>query len=341
MNVSDKQQLLLPGGMTVEAYAPVIVSASRATDIPAFYCEWFFHRLKQGYSIWKNPFNGIKSYVSFGDTRVIVFWSKNPAPLLEYLPELERRNIHYYIQFTLNDYVEEGLEKGVPKLDERIDTFRRLVDYAGYGKVIWRFDPLILTDKIRLEDLLQKADYIAAKLKGYTEKMVFSFADIKTYAKVSRNLKDSQINYKEFSSEDMHWMAGELAAANKKWEFDLSTCSEQIDLSLYGIGHNKCIDDDLMIRFWRDDAVLMNYLGVEIKAGDLFHPEPVVIKHRDNKDKGQREACGCIKSKDIGAYNTCPHLCEYCYANANKAVALALYKKIRMSGQIMETITGE
>lgn len=341
MNLTEKQQLLLSSGVTVEANAPVIISASRATDIPAFYSEWFFNRLKQGYSVWKNPFSGAKSYISFQHTRVIVFWSKNPVPLLSYLPQLERMHIHYYIQFTLNDYMKEGLEKGVPPLEERIDTFRQLVDYAGYGKVIWRFDPFILTDTISTEDLLGKVDYIATRLKGYTEKMVFSFADIESYVKVRRNLHNAHVHYKEFRQEDMEWMANELSVANKNWGYTLATCSERIDLSSYGIAHNKCIDDDLMIRFWKEDAVLMDYLGVEIKKGDLFHPEDTILKHQNNKDRGQREACGCIRSKDIGAYNTCPHLCEYCYANANKDTALALYKRIKMGGQGSETLTGE
>lgn len=133
MNLTEKQQLLLSGGVTVEANAPVIISASRATDIPAFYSEWFFNRLRQGYSIWKNPFSGAKSYISFQHTRVIIFWSKNPAPLLSYLPQLERMHIHYYIQFTLNDYVKEGLEKGVPPLEERIDTFYKRIKMVGEG----------------------------------------------------------------------------------------------------------------------------------------------------------------------------------------------------------------
>ena len=144
-----------------EAQAPVIVSASRSTDIPAFYADWFFHRLKEaGYSAWTNPFNGVKSFVSYDKCRFILFWSKNPQKLLPHLDELKEKNIGCYIQYTLNDYVEEGLEKGVPSLEGRIDTFKQLVDKLGKGRVIWRFDPLILTDKISLEDLLRKVENI-------------------------------------------------------------------------------------------------------------------------------------------------------------------------------------
>ncbi len=128
-------------GTEILAQAPMIVSASRATDIPAFYADWFFHRLEKGYVRWRNPFSGQDSYVSFANTRFIVFWSKNPEPLLPYLPILKTRGIGCYIQYTLNYYEAEGLEPNVPPLPQRIDTFRRLVDVLGIGAVVWRFDP--------------------------------------------------------------------------------------------------------------------------------------------------------------------------------------------------------
>ena len=110
-----KETIQLENGASVDAQVPEIISASRSTDIPAFYADWFFHRMKIGYSAWINPFNGVKSYVSYKNTRFIVFWSKNPKPLLKHLEYLKERNINCYIQFTLNDYVAEGLEKGLEK----------------------------------------------------------------------------------------------------------------------------------------------------------------------------------------------------------------------------------
>ena len=132
-------------GKLVKAQVPIIVSASRRTDIPAFYADWFFYRLEKGYSAWKNPFNGSKAYVSYNKTRFIVFWSKNPRPLLNYLHILEKKNIKCYIQYTLNDYEDEILEN-VPAIATRIETFKLLVERLGFGSVIWRFDPMILTD---------------------------------------------------------------------------------------------------------------------------------------------------------------------------------------------------
>lgn len=163
------------GGVEVLAQAPVIVSASRATDIPAFYADWFFRRLDRDYVRWRNPFSGQDSYVSFANTRFIVFWSKNPAPLLSHLSRLKEREIGCYIQYTLNDYEAEGLEPNVPTLTQRINTFRRLVDALGMGAVVWRFDPLILTDKINIDTLLDKIAHIADALAGLYGKTRFQF----------------------------------------------------------------------------------------------------------------------------------------------------------------------
>lgn len=335
-----KNKIQRENGEWVDAQFPIIVSASRSTDIPAFYSDWFFHRLKVGYSAWTNPFNGVKSYVAYNDTRFIVFWSKNPKPLLQHLDYLNERNINCYVQFTLNDYVKEGLEKGVPSVEDRIGTFKALVEKLGKGRVIWRFDPLILTDKITIDELLVKIENIGDQLLGYTEKLVFSFADIVSYKKVKSNLERNGINYSEWTESQMINFAERLQHLNKKWGYKLATCGEKIDIAKYGIEHNHCVDDNLMIRFAYKDKVLMDYLGVEVKniENSLFGMEPIpsdaiilnstqyAIKKKNNSDKGQRQFCGCMVSKDIGEYNTCPHLCEYCYANASKELAVRNWK---------------
>ena len=339
----DKIQITLENGVIADAQAPVIVSASRSTDIPAFYADWFLHRLKCGYSAWTNPFNGVRSFVSYANTRLIVFWSKNPKPLLNNggcLDYLADKGINCYIQYTLNGYDKEKLERGVPPLQERIDTFKRLVDRLGFGKVIWRFDPMILTDTIGIDELLNKAHNIGEQLKGYTEKMVFSYADIRTYRKVQSNLEKNGINYREFEAEDMLAIAKGLSELNNSWGYTLATCGEKVDLEPYGVVHNKCVDDDLMIKYFSDDVKLMEFLGVEIVKGDLFNPEDTIIKRKNNKDKGQREFCGCIVSKDIGEYNTCPHMCEYCYANTSKDTALRNWQQHKLN-PFAETIIGK
>lgn len=325
-------------GTIVPMQAPLIVSASRSTDIPAFYAEWFFHRLQKGYSAWTNPFNGVKSHVSYEKTRFIVFWSKNPRPLLPYLHILKERNIKCYIQYTLNDYEQEKLEK-VPSLVSRIDTFKQLVDQLGAGTVIWRFDPLILTANIDIEKLLMKIENIGDKLRGYTEKLVFSYADILSYRKVQNNLQKSNIPYRDWTEPQMIEFAEQLSALNQKWNYTLATCGEKIDLKRFAIEKNHCVDYDLLVRLAHDDSELMKFIGATIKKRkyNLFgeaDPLPAsAIELSDDryviKDGGQREFCGCMKSKDIGEYNTCPHLCEYCYANTNKATALLNYQKYK------------
>lgn len=349
----NKIKIERENGEFVDAQAPIIVSASRSTDIPAFYADWFFHRLKVGYSAWTNPFNGVKSYISYDKTRFIVFWSKNPKPLLQYIDILKERGIGCYVQYTLNDYEKEGLERGVPSVDERIETFKQLVDRLGKGSVIWRFDPMILTDKISIDDLLKKVEYIGDRLLGYTEKLVFSFADITEYRKVKSNLEKNGINYRVWTENEMLIFAQKLSELNKKWNYELATCGEKIDIDKFGIKHNHCVDDNLMIKLAYKDDELMKFLGVNIKqcCMSLFDEEIIpsdaimlpenkyAIKNKNNKDKGQRQFCGCMSSKDIGEYNTCPHLCEYCYANVSKEVAVRNWKQHK-NNPLGESILG-
>jgi hypothetical protein len=338
--IKEKTTIQITNGDPVIAQTPFIISASRATDIPAFYADWFIERLKQGYVKWKNPFNGVPLYVSFKQTRLIVFWSKNPKPMLQHLDFLDKRNINYYFQYTLNDYDKEGIEKGVPKVTARIETFQKLADRIGKEKVIWRFDPLILTDTVGVEELLRKVENIGNQLQGYTDKFVFSFADIRQYKKVQTNLDKSTTNYREFDEMQMHSFAAELQKLNQTWNYEIGTCAEPIPLEQYGIVHNKCIDDDLIIQLFPHDKQLMNFLGVKILPPDMFNPEPGIEKTRNNRDKGQRMFCECIASKDIGEYNTCPHQCEYCYANTNKKIALSNWK-LHKQNPYNETIIGK
>ena len=318
------QQMCSDFDGVVKTMSPVILSASRSTDIPAFYSDWLVARLHEVFCDWVNPFNREVFRVLFDKTRMIVFWSKNPRPMLERLDEVEALGFkQYYFQFTLNDYVAEGLEPNVPGVDERIVTFRRLADRIGKERVVWRFDPLLLTDKISIDLLLERIAKIGRQLKGYTEKLVFSFIDIASYRKVQKNL--AGLGCREFSAEDQVKFAKGLAELNGELGLELATCGELADLSAYGIKHNKCVDDELMMRLFHDDAALMEFIGAEY---DLI--EGWQIK-KSKKDKGQRKACGCIVSKDIGMYNTCPHLCRYCYANSNDATVCKNYQIFQMN----------
>ena len=325
-SVWDKVGIVTGDGTAVEGIAPVIISASRATDIPAFYSEWFMHRLHAGYAVWLNPFSGTEQYVSFEKVRAVVFWSKNPQPLLPHLDTLDRRGLNYYFQFTLNDYDAEGFEPNVPALDDRVATFRKLAKRIGKQRVIWRFDPMLITSATSPDHLCSKIVRLGEKLQNNTEKLVISFADILAYRKVSKNLAHADIDGREFSAAEMHDVAGRIADAARSWGMTVATCAEPEDLSKHGVVHNKCIDDDLLARCFAHDKPLMQFLGrsSEPLQAELFSATSTAPskRRRTLKDKGQRKACGCIVSKDIGSYNTCPHLCVYCYANAAKSSVL-------------------
>ena len=315
----EKVQIKTDSGEYKEAVAPMIISASRATDIPAFYGKWLLERMNRGYMTWKNPFNQVKQYISFESARLFVFWTKNAKPFLKYLDEFDKKEINYYFQYTLNDYDEDKLEPNTQELNKRIETFKELSSRIGKEKVIWRFDPLILTKDISVTKLLKKIEGVGDKLNTYTDKFVFSYADIGIYKKVRSNLTKHNIEFIEFDKEKKEEVAKGIARLNNNWGLKVATCCEDIDLEKNRIEHNKCIDDELLIKLFSNDKVLMEFLGYEEEQQfDLFDAG---MKTRPNlKDKGQRAVCGCIISKDIGEYNTCNHLCLYCYANTSPEI---------------------
>jgi DNA repair photolyase len=321
-----KETITLQDDSRVEAQTPIIISASRATDIPAFYGEWFIKRWEDGYLKWTNPFNGQPLYVSFKNARCVVFWSKNPRAMMKHLDWLDAHVPNYYFQFSLNDYDKEGYEAKVPPLQSRLKTFKELSQRLGKKRVVWRFDPLILTQELDIDELLRRVKNIGDELHAYTAKLVFSFVDISIYKKVQSNLNKEHVPYIEWTQPLMDTFAKRLSELNKEWGLELATCTEKIDLDAYGISHNKCIDDDLMVDLFSHDKELMEFLGIEIEPADLFS-DGKVVKTKKLKDKGQRADCGCIMSKDIGAYNTCPHECNYCYANTSKELAKQNYQK--------------
>ncbi len=330
--MNEKVTIVRDNGEVVEACTSVIISASRSTDIPAFYAKWFMNRIEKGYCVWYNPFNQKPMYISFKNTKVIVFWTKNPEPMIQYLPELDKLGIHYYFQVTLNDYESEKFEPNVPSLNTRIETFKHLSDLIGKEKVIWRFDPLILTKNLSPRQLLTRVFHIGNELKGYTDKLVFSFVDVSVYRKVQNNLiketpfyDKSNVVYAEPEREKRIEIVEGLVKLREHWEKEgwkltLATCGEDIDLDKYNITHNSCIDGELMEKLFANDKELVYYLHTgKLPEIDLFGSMPEIPLDKKNlKDKGQRKVCGCMVSKDIGMYNTCRHFCVYCYANTSK-----------------------
>ena len=275
--------------------------------------------------------------------------------MLSHLDVLDAICPNYYFQFTLNDYDAERIEPRVPPLDERVETFKRLSERVGKDRVVWRFDPLILTDKLSVSDILAKVERLGDQVAQYTSRLVFSFIDINAYKKVSGNLKKGGVNARELTSDEMCAVAQRIGELAMGWGIAAATCGENKDLDQYGIEHNRCIDDRLMIKCFSHDKCLMDFLAGDNSVGrarrarrrqyempslPFFGSDgSVSSQYTKLKDKGQRLACGCIVSKDIGEYNTCPHLCHYCYANTNNATALANWKR-HCTCPHAETITG-
>jgi hypothetical protein len=329
------------GKRTVKAIAPLIVSASRSTDIPAFYGDWFIDRLAAGYVKWKSPFGGNPLYVSFEQTRVFAFWSKNPKPFFPYLDALDRAGYHYYFLFTLNDYDDECLEPAIPPADERIDTFIRLSRRIGKGLLVWRFDPLVLTDSLSVDDLQKKIRQVGDRIAPYTKRLVFSFVDIARYPKVRRNLKAAGISgAREFSDTEVDEFCTGLATLNRRWGLSITACAEGRDLSRFGIGRGQCISNELMVQEFSHDKKLMDFLqphGRQTSGSTVFPAD----SSRYLKDPGQRSTCRCIVSKDIGQYSTCMHLCTYCYANSSAPLVRRNYSRYcadRKQGMFHDTI---
>lgn len=273
----------------------MILSVSRRTDIPAFYAEWFINRIKEGFVYVRNPFNAKQiSNVYIGSEVVdcIVFWTKNARPIIKRLDELDARGYKYYFQFTINPYGSD-LERNIGKKEQIIETFQDLSQRIGREKVIWRYDPIILSGIYDYDFHFEKFTELAGKLKGFTNKVVISYLD--DYRKISRNMRG--LGIKEITEQDMLDIAKRFSSIAKDNDLTIETCAEAVDLGALGINHGKCIDGDLIERI----------IGYD-------------IRNKDKRDDNRKE-CGCMKCIDIGQYDSCVHNCLYCYANINKHLA--------------------
>ena len=269
----------------------MIISASRRTDIPAFYSDWLMQRLRQGYVLVRNSFNPLQvSRVSLDPQMVdcIVFWTKNPAPLLKKLPEIERIGHRFVVQFTLNAY-DRTLEQHVPPLHERLVTFRQLADRIGPDRVLWRFDPIIFTPSHGPDAVLRSFAQLASQLRSSTRQCTISFLSL--YAKCRRNM--ANIALLEPADEEKRRFVDQLSTLARENCISLKACCDPFLHETCGIEAGRCIDG----------ALIADITGF-----------PLAIP----KDKGQRPGCGCAVSIDIGTYDTCPHGCRYCYANASQ-----------------------
>lgn len=281
----------------------MIISASRRTDIPAFFSDWFINRLKEGYVLVKNPMNAnqVNKIILRPETcDCIVFWTKSPMPIISKLSEIEKLGyVHYYFQFTLNPY-EKTIEKNLPSKDLLIKAFIELSNRIGKERVIWRYDPIILNTELGLtkEYHYKEFERLVRALDGKTDKCIISFLD--KYKNISSNTKDSNIALKAFDThnpnhqETMIEMTQRFIEIIKKSNasIKLECCAEPILLTVQGMEQAHCVDLELIKKITK-------------KTFD---------RNALNKQVYQRKDCGCAKSYDIGAVNTCLNNCIYCYA---------------------------
>lgn len=273
----------------------MIISASRRTDIPAFYSEWFVNRLKAGYVYTRNPMNPTQISKIPLNTEVvdcIVFWTKDAAPMMDKLDTIDSMGYAYYFQWTMTPYGKD-VERSLPDKEKIMDSFKALSYKIGSQRLIWRYDPIIINRQFPVEYHVQTFAKMCHSLTGYTHKCIFSYVDL--YAKIRMSATNS-ID-READIQTMLQVAERFSEIAKLNNISLETCAEKIELSQFAIGHSSCI----------------NKQTIERIIGYSIH---------EKKAQGQRELCECIESIDIGSYDCCSHGCVYCYATSSpKAVS--------------------
>lgn len=286
----------------------MIISASRRTDIPALYSDWFFNRLKEGYVLVQNPRNPNRFSRVLLNPEVVdcfVFWSKNPFPIISRLDNLKDYN--YYFQFTLTPY-EKDIETKLVPVEKRTEIFKQLSDRVGKPQIVWRYDPIFINKKYSVDFHKEAFHSMASQLKGYTERCVISFIDTYTHIKNTFN----QFGIKVMSFSEIDLLMRSFSETASEFNLELETCAEDINLSRYNISHGACIDKKLIEQI----------VGCQLLS---------------KKDKNQRLMCNCIESIDLGTYDTCPHGCIYCYATTNNE---KVFRNMKLHDKESPTLLG-
>ena len=272
----------------------MIISASRRTDLPAFYSDWLCNRLQAGFAYVHNPMNPKQvSKIALTPDVVdgIVFWTKNPSPMLPKLFVL--KEYAYYFQFTLTPYGRD-VETNLPnKNDALVPSFQRLSDAIGPRRVIWRYDPILISPRYTLDDHIEHFETLARRLAGYTTTCIVSFLDF--YRSTLHNTKDLGIT--DPTDEEKRALLSALSSIAQSYGLTMQACAEELDFRSCNVSPARCVDA----------ALLGELSGIPLSS---------------RKDPNQRPECGCSESIDIGMYSTCGNGCRYCYANHSTAAVL-------------------
>jgi hypothetical protein len=264
----------------------MIISASRRTDIPAFYSEWLINRLRDGHVIVPDPYNADRLWrVTLTPENVdcIVLWTKNPIAMLDRFEQLDQMGYRYYVHFTLTPY-DRTVEQNLPPKQKLMQVFRKMSDRMGAARVVWRYDPIIVDKEHTVEWHLRCFEDMCDSLRGHTERCFISFVD---------PYKSCEKKFRTLTDDEMRTIASGFSEIAGAHNINVLTCAEGIDLSGHGVRHGACIDRELIERI----------IGYRITA---------------KEDMNQRDACRCIECVDIGAYSTCSHGCSYCYATSGQ-----------------------
>ncbi|MBN2306215.1 MAG: DUF1848 domain-containing protein [Anaerolineae bacterium] len=278
---------------------PTIISASRRTDIPAFYMPWFINRLETGTVSYPNPFSQQVCTVSLlpDDVHSIVFWSKYYGPFLRHIDELERRDYRFICHYTITGAPRQ-LEPHVPDWPRAALVLRQLAERTDPRRVLWRFDPILFTDQLDAAFYSERFRSIARTLAGATERCYFSFAVF--YDKVTRRLQQQGIRAYDPLLDEKRALVDAMAGI-----------ADECGITLYACCQDALLDDRVHKAHCVDGELL----------AELFPDRPLITTARPT-----REACGCVASRDIGMYDSCIYGCAYCYATQNHAAALTRHR---------------
>jgi hypothetical protein len=294
----------------------MIISASYKTDIPAFYSDWFMHRLRAGYCKMVNPYGRQIYQVDLTRPAVdgFVFWTKNAGPFLHHLAEVHQRGYPFIMQYAINGYP-RSLEFSVVDDRRSVDQIRLLCQTYGPKVAVWRYDPVVFSSLTPFDFHVQNFARLAHALQGTTDEVVISFAQI--YRKTKRNMdwaaREFAFTWDDPVDQVKHDLTTQLARIAQSYGMQVSICSQR-QLLVPGVQDARCVDS----------------VRLEAIAG-----RPIVARK-----KGNRPDCGCFVSRDIGEYDTCPHGCVYCYAVHQRDLARRRYKEHDPAGEFLFTPPG-
>ncbi len=279
-----------------------IISASRRTDIPAFFSEWFMNRIRAGNAEYLNPFSNQACSVSLApdDVHSIVFWTKNFAPMMKYIDELDARRYKFSILYTVTG-LPRIFEPYVPEPGHSVKVIKQLAERYSPLHVTWRFDPIVLSNVTPVDERLKTFEELAGSLSGSVKRCIVSFVDM--YGKTVRNFKCLSDKEKIVFQEtfDKMMILKKMSDIASRYDIQLYTCCESgIDANI--VPASSCIDGKLL--------------------AEIFPDRPVIKRKNSTRDN-----CNCTVSRDIGAYATCLHGCVYCYANNSYEQAQANSKR--------------